>query len=49
MGRDENLADATSLLSQAMTEYKQVDAALQLECNSEGTLNGQQGTEKTHV
>ncbi|WP_353932275.1 response regulator [Okeanomitos corallinicola TIOX110] len=32
LGRDENLADATSLLSQAMTEYKQVDAALQLEC-----------------
>ncbi|NET73780.1 MAG: response regulator, partial [Sphaerospermopsis sp. SIO1G2] len=32
LGRDENLGDAATLLSQAMTEYKQVDAALQLEC-----------------
>jgi CheY-like chemotaxis protein/HPt (histidine-containing phosphotransfer) domain-containing protein len=32
LGRDDNLTDAKSLLSQAMTEYKQVEAALQLEC-----------------
>lgn len=32
LGRDANLADATLLLSQAMTEYQQVDAALKLEC-----------------
>ncbi|WP_081462767.1 response regulator [Trichormus azollae] len=32
LGRDANLTDATLLLSQAMTEYHQVDAALKLEC-----------------
>ncbi|MBD2294866.1 response regulator [Anabaena sphaerica FACHB-251] len=32
LGRDENLADATLLLCQAMTEYEQVEAALKLEC-----------------
>jgi CheY-like chemotaxis protein len=32
LGRDDNLTDATLLLSQAMTEYQQVEAALQLEC-----------------
>ncbi|WP_413173645.1 response regulator [Anabaena azotica] len=32
LGRDANLGDATLLLSQAMTEYHQVDAALKLEC-----------------
>ncbi|MEA5552517.1 Hpt domain-containing protein [Anabaena cylindrica UHCC 0172] len=32
LGRDANLADTTLLLSQAMTEYQQVMAALKLEC-----------------
>jgi histidine phosphotransfer protein HptB len=34
LGRDGNLSDATLLLSQAMTEYQQVDAALKLECQT---------------
>lgn len=34
LGRDNNLSDAPLFLSQAMTEYQQVDAALKLECQA---------------
>jgi CheY-like chemotaxis protein/HPt (histidine-containing phosphotransfer) domain-containing protein len=34
LGRNENISDAPLLLSQAMTEYQQVDAALKLECQA---------------
>ena len=32
LGHDNHLENASSLLIEAMAEYKQVDAALQLEC-----------------
>lgn len=34
LGRDQNLTDATSFLSQARREYQQVETALKLECQN---------------